>query len=894
MALRDSEWRLVRRGSSWLTLLLAISAGVFLLRCGSDVAVQPRALFSPAGVASVRRCEASQDGEQFYVAPERCEEGGDISDGTINTLGLITNRERESLMVVPLDTSLPILVDLDRGEPNITGIPICAGPSQVGVTPDGLFALVLCDASRSLSVVVPHAYREVLRLQRGAVETDMAIAPDQPLVAFVRPDLQQVRVERLSWECEGVTDRIPMDCLPQVQMEVEATFDTAFRPTHLAFGSQGRLYVSYQDQAYLSVFSLDDQQEAACLDGRDLPPCETARIGLTFECSNGLDDDGDGLADQLDPQCFGPEGFESTDSPRVMATACTDGLDNDGDGLTDHQDPGCLNPLDQDEGGGVLPPEMLDDLADDWFADPGHPWNSNGWVGELPACSNGIDDDGDGVADHADPGCSDPRDDSEEASPPVCADGVDNDGDGWTDTDDPDCYGAAGQSEASLVPFGLGPVSVSRSGEYLLVVDRTQHQLLVVDLEAGVLMDVGAVDPIHNGLGIGLSRSALKRPLGYTWTAITGSSTAEEMGYEEELVIAPSSDGYATLLTIRTTVYTGIGEDRVEGVDFPLRPRDGNQSQAQVSNLSCTLPQEYQSAIRTARGTSEAVRIRCDASEVPQLATLESDQQVDLASEPHFTLIDGLLAQETVPADWRIRSEEWTLSYEGIIPGSQRNDGLIDDTYPGILTSAGVNYCSLGIVASDRLVIAEATPLLTAPTGACAPFEGEDRLEYEIAFVRADALYLRVLEGEDGVVQQLPDRQCFGAGFSYEIRPHQTWLVSGSSSGFLHPQTTLVQQCVPRTADARWTGRLRENELFDNPFLSLQLRPGTVEQPPDTAITFSVRSNFSTTALGIGPLPVDIHYAVTSRGPLILLSDGGTNAVYLFDAESFLLLTSLL
>eukprot|EP00568_Trieres_chinensis_P011322 CAMPEP_0183302390 /NCGR_PEP_ID=MMETSP0160_2-20130417/8184_1 /TAXON_ID=2839 ORGANISM="Odontella Sinensis, Strain Grunow 1884" /NCGR_SAMPLE_ID=MMETSP0160_2 /ASSEMBLY_ACC=CAM_ASM_000250 /LENGTH=613 /DNA_ID=CAMNT_0025465151 /DNA_START=1096 /DNA_END=2937 /DNA_ORIENTATION=+ len=61
--------------------------------------------------------------------------------------------------------------------------------------------------------------------------------------------------------------------------------------------------------------------------------------------------------------------------------------------------------------------------------------------GEGALCSNGIDDDGDGVADCDDPDCvTDPAcftcTTSEEGS---CSDGVDNDCDGLTDCDDGDC-----------------------------------------------------------------------------------------------------------------------------------------------------------------------------------------------------------------------------------------------------------------------------------------------------------------------------------------------------------------------------------------------------------------------------------------------------------------------
>jgi Putative metal-binding motif len=49
------------------------------------------------------------------------------------------------------------------------------------------------------------------------------------------------------------------------------------------------------------------------------------------------------------------------------------------------------------------------------------------------ACSNGLDDDGDGQSDSGDPGCSGAADTTETNPAVACDDGVDNDGDGLTD-----------------------------------------------------------------------------------------------------------------------------------------------------------------------------------------------------------------------------------------------------------------------------------------------------------------------------------------------------------------------------------------------------------------------------------------------------------------------------
>ena len=56
-------------------------------------------------------------------------------------------------------------------------------------------------------------------------------------------------------------------------------------------------------------------------------------------------------------------------------------------------------------------------------------------LSSIPACSNGLDDDGDGLYDMADPGCSSPTDTSEHSPTLPCDDGIDNDGDGRKDFD---------------------------------------------------------------------------------------------------------------------------------------------------------------------------------------------------------------------------------------------------------------------------------------------------------------------------------------------------------------------------------------------------------------------------------------------------------------------------
>src|SRR5215210_380647 len=73
------------------------------------------------------------------------------------------------------------------------------------------------------------------------------------------------------------------------------------------------------------------------------------------------------------------------------------------------------------------------------------------------ACSDGIDNDGDGKIDFPDdPGCVGPNDDTENSpTSPQCDDGRDNDGDGKIDyPNDPGCFAPQSDSEEDDCPDG--------------------------------------------------------------------------------------------------------------------------------------------------------------------------------------------------------------------------------------------------------------------------------------------------------------------------------------------------------------------------------------------------------------------------------------------------------
>ncbi|MAX09637.1 MAG: hypothetical protein CMG13_02095 [Candidatus Marinimicrobia bacterium] len=147
----------------------------------------------------------------------------------------------------------------------------------------------------------------------------------------------------------------------------------------------------------------------------ETPACEGGGSGGE-DCTNGIDDDGDGFIDcnDFDCDCGGED--------------CTNGIDDDGDGFID------CNDFDCDCGSGEDCTNGIDDDGDGYID-----CNDFDCDGESACpseiCDDGIDNDGDGFID-----CNDFDCDGESACPSeICDDGIDNDGDGFIDCDDFGC-----------------------------------------------------------------------------------------------------------------------------------------------------------------------------------------------------------------------------------------------------------------------------------------------------------------------------------------------------------------------------------------------------------------------------------------------------------------------
>ncbi len=70
---------------------------------------------------------------------------------------------------------------------------------------------------------------------------------------------------------------------------------------------------------------------------------DKTEINVTLKpaCSDGIDNDGDGLIDSADCGCLSETGVYQPDKNSEANPQCSDNLDNDADTYTDAADPGC-------------------------------------------------------------------------------------------------------------------------------------------------------------------------------------------------------------------------------------------------------------------------------------------------------------------------------------------------------------------------------------------------------------------------------------------------------------------------------------------------------------------------------------------------------------------------
>jgi hypothetical protein len=165
-----------------------------------------------------------------------------------------------------------------------------------------------------------------------------------------------------------------------------------------------------------------------------LPYVEARDEDDEISCSNGADDDLDGIVDCHDESCDA-----TTVCHEDNEAACGDGRDNDVDGIVDCYDVDCVETAACHENFEASCSDGADNDVDRFVDcdDPDCGATAACRENSPELCGNGVDDDSDGQVDCLDDGC-DGRCPEEDAS--YCQDGRDNDGDGMTDAADARCW----------------------------------------------------------------------------------------------------------------------------------------------------------------------------------------------------------------------------------------------------------------------------------------------------------------------------------------------------------------------------------------------------------------------------------------------------------------------
>jgi hypothetical protein len=939
-----------------------------MVGCGDANTSRPASLTSPNAIEVASRAECgSQNGALANFTQ---------SDGC--HIGLVVNADTDRLAFADLGRRRPFLADLDGGTPGVNHLRVGERPVDVTADEASTAAFTLNQTDSSVSVV--DLWRlsriETIQVPEGpqTLETVAGAGPNGvPWVVTTRaPD--QI-VFQPGARCYQNADDVPSDAPEVTSGCVGRDIDSdqiplPGRPSTSSAGVAGDyVYVGYHDKPFVSVIvppERDDvlsSPEVSCRGARSAAPCEVERIGVTYGCSDQIDNDGDGLVDQADPQCYGPKGSESPDGiGRAPEGPCSNGIDDDGDGQVDRADDECI------VAGGS------EDSVPTGF-DP------------QTACSNGQDDDGDGQLDRQ----------------------------------DPDCYGRFGQREASVEVSGIDDLEVGPAGRFAYAVDRSNNQVLTFDVARQELIDgPAAIAPdrsaFTDSLGIQVGGSPLavgpyvsrsvewrdsnqsghgivSHAFGTYVTADNGSvyfleaartscevtepsgellTTAEfrargdafENSAEKSCLELPpmpiasdeSSDSCESVETCRScldgaapssssceTECENIVENRRacrtsgrltepgSNVRLATNPRfqrldspgqSGSQPGRVLGGGQCSEPNEYLEGLRTYRqeNPSGSQSLTCSSALRPQPLSIASNlenlnafgeiprldllHRAELNFQPPGDSTNNVRTEVTSqPYDVHLRSETVRVIWEGILPQTRRNDGIVSRESADVVETGGLNACSAGIQQGDRLQV-----LSTPQTGSDAP-EGCDALvagndqsgrelrSYRVTSVRPGQLGIETIDG-DATTQTLPQRGCYPDGMTFQVRASDTFIVVGSRSGYQSSQRASHGVCVASrgATQERYSGRVDPGEWLMGPYYDFQLYDGPVSpiRTPQAEFGFNVpvQRNFSPWTFGGSLLlGTDVVFAPeVSGGAKLMAVDVSRNRIYLrnfaFGADS--------
>lgn len=352
-----------------------------------------------------------------------------------------------------------------------------------------------------------------------------------------------------------------------------------------------------------------------------------------------------------------------------------------------------------------------------------------------------------------------------------------------------------------------------------------------------------------------------------------------------------------------------IEENGVRLVINPtFAPRDARTAVGRVvPRGTCTLPEEL---IETAREKIGGQALSCGAPVLPQPTSLAVGTAIpsDLGEVPRASLLElqslimtvsdsGAIETEirTMPNDYRLRDESWTVTYEGVLPAtSQINRGVVDRDVEGLFQGGGIDLCAAGVQVGDRLTIVDRPTIDGKVPEKCKIFDRPesarpDFLTYEIIDITSSTMKLAVIDdaASQGFVGELPSRACeaFNRGLSYRVRPVDEWIVVGERSGFIPGYENQGGVCEERVGSefGRAHARVKTGGNYVGPYLGFRLYEGEVDPVRDMNYVFQVERNFSAERYESGSAnPVQTLFARNlDNGDLLIVADPTANFVYL-------------
>ena len=829
------------RSPMLLRFLLALLPG--LVACPSPVEQQTINLGRPQDIVTV--CVDNTKGKLDPVPPEAC------NLDTHTVLAFITNGELGDIAIV--NPGNGAFVDNDAFTPGYTRLVIGGQPLRLVASASAEYLFTSNAGTDSLDRITVTGLS--LDLERQPLP---GTPSDVRLVTVSGAEVAYVTLPE-----QGRVARIPLETFGTVEAADVETIATGGTPRRLVVksgetGEATAVYVSHTSVSHVTVI---DPVTAAV----------SGQIPFAPACRDGLDNDGDGLTDGLDPDCTDPDG--STEEPEagdgVPAPACNNGVDDDGDGLVDYpEDPGCVSVKDPTEhsakpacsDGLDNDGDGLVDLLDPDCAD--HPEATS----ELPQCADGEDDDGDGKADSGgdggvpdDPEClpfgsfTARQSNAESTYPTTCNDGIDNDGDGMIDAEsisglpvdtdcagpwanaearprcsngvdddgdgladdlDPDCYSRAFGSEAAPNATPVADLALTSDGAWLYVTDQARSTVEVIDTESGTWLDLNARDgdlgnPVLASRGIrGIPLTSPPLAIGFAPSQVTEG--ADQKATETAFISVTSGQ----LFLVDATV----GDEPRHQLRGTIAA--GTTSTATQPDLSIA-GQSYQ----------QGLSVQADFANLGPFSTKPSAGQ-------YFGITFG--------GNPRIeRTEVWRVVHEGVIYDRSRHSTSAVLSTDGTFHDPYADFCAAGVEPGDILVLDPGYRIDCAAPGSAAHWIG-DRFEIPVAEVRGDTLILSP-EGGKGIIEELVDVEtpcgteqrerefepgatvtphptCFPAIAGYKVRaPEGMYTVSGSQSGFVHPWKNVLGQCVRASNDALLTGRAIQSEVATPELTSCKL-----------------------------------------------------------------------